>query len=279
MSELLASAWNIASRSCRLTSGHLPLYRQNTMNDEYRSSAGFAEVLKVEVTRRDLRWPRALFAAMAMLVCGCAKDEGVVHIDGSSTVFPIMSAVASQFQRAELTKVSIAVSGTLGGFRKLCAGQTDVTGASRPITTSENDVETDELALGFFGYMYYAKNKDKLRALAVDDGNSSNGLGPILPSPESVQKGTYQPLSRPRFVYVAENSLSRAPVAAFLNFYLERGWKLVGQVGYIPLPSHAYALGMARVSARTTGSLFGGKGSEVGVSVADLLQKESSGRQ
>jgi phosphate transport system substrate-binding protein len=356
------------------------------MNMPCRSSTGFAEVLKVRIARRHLRRPPAILVTLAMLVYGCAKDEGVVHIDGSSTVFPIMSAVASQFQRAELTKVSIAVSGTLGGFRKLCAGETDVTGASRPITTSESeacgrngiqfvevpigydglsllvnpkndwarnitvaelkkiwepaargnvmrwsqvragwpdrelhlygagvdsgtydyfteavvgqqhssrddytssedddvlvqDVEKDELALGFFGYMYYAKNKDKLRALAVDDGNPSNGLGPILPSPESVQNGTYQPLSRPLFVYVAANSLTRAPVAGFLNFYLERGWKLVGQVGYIPLPSHAYALGMARVSARTTGSLFGGKGSEVGVSVADLLQKESSGRQ
>ncbi|MEI9936423.1 MAG: substrate-binding domain-containing protein [Pseudomonadota bacterium] len=87
----------------------------------------------------------------------CSKDEGIVRIDGSSTVFPITSAVGAQFQKAELTKVAVGVSGTIGGFRKFCAGETDISGASRPITTSEsalchqNGVEYIEVPIGHDG--------------------------------------------------------------------------------------------------------------------------------
>jgi len=100
------------------------VYRSNTMN-HYRYS-----------TMR----LNSLLLLTSALVVACAKDEGTVRIDGSSTVFPIMSAVGTQFQKAELTKVAIAVSGTTGGFRKFCAGETDISGASRPITSSEEEL-------------------------------------------------------------------------------------------------------------------------------------------
>ena len=148
-------------------------------------------------------------------------------------------------------------------------------------TSSEDDnvlvqgVARDELALGFFGYAYYLENKDKLKLVPVDDENPQDGAGPILPSRESVRNGTYQPLSRPLFLYVAKKSLNRAEVAEFVNFYLERGRRLVDQVGYISLPAHAYALGIERVSAGRVGTVFGGRGSQVGVSIEQLLQKEA----
>jgi phosphate transport system substrate-binding protein len=359
-------------------------YRGSTIGFSRFSRASGAAARK-ERPRTPVRCQGWFIVGTYALAVACSKDEGVVRIDGSSTVFPIMSAVSVEFQKADLTKVAVGVSGTIGGFRKFCAGETDISGASRPITTSESalcrqngieyievpiaydglsvlvnprndwarditvtelkkmwepaaqgtvtrwsqiragwpdkelhlygagvdsgtydyfteavvgtqhssrsdftssedddvlvkDVAGDELGLGFFGYMYYAKNKDKLKVLAVDDENPSNGAGPITPSPETVRNGTYQPLSRPLFVYVAERALVRPQVASFMNFYLERGWKLVSQVGYVSLPVNAYALGMARVSARTTGSLFGGQGSQIGISVADLLQKETAER-
>lgn len=83
-----------------------------------------------------------LFAAA--LIIGCGKPESprpTVVVDGSSTVFPISDAVAAQFQKAQPVKIDVkvpvGVSGTRGGFRKFCAGQADITGASRPITTDE----------------------------------------------------------------------------------------------------------------------------------------------
>jgi len=149
-------------------------------------------------------------------------------------------------------------------------------------TSSEDDnilvqgVATDELALGFFGYAYYHENQAKLKLVPVDDEKPDNGAGAIAPSPETVRNGTYQPLSRPIFIYVAAKSLDRPEVSDFVKFYLANAPTLVAEVGYIPLPDRAYPLAQGRVDARKTGSMFGGKGSQVGVSIDQLLEREQA---
>lgn len=146
-------------------------------------------------------------------------------------------------------------------------------------TSSEDDnvlvqgIAGDELALGFFGLAYYEENREKLKLVPVDDGKDDNGKGPILPSLETVMDGTYQPLSRPLFVYVNKASLDRPEVEAFVRFYLANAARLAREVGYIPLSQRAYELAQKRVDGRHTGSLFGGKGSQVGVKIEALLQK------
>jgi phosphate transport system substrate-binding protein len=147
-------------------------------------------------------------------------------------------------------------------------------------TSSEDDnviaqgVASDPAALGYFGFAYYEQNKNKLRVLAVDDGKAENGAGPIELSVESVRSGAYQPLSRPIFIYVAERALDRTDVLEFTKFYLTHAASLSREVGYIPLPERAYVLARGRVDNRLTGSVFGGKGSQVGVSLDALLAKE-----
>lgn len=319
----------------------------------------------------------AVAAAMALL--GCKKEGVLIKVDGSSTVFPITEAVAEEFQAANReVKVTVGISGTGGGFKKFCSGETDLSDASRPIKPSEvelcakNGIEYVELpvaydglavlvnpkndwvtsmtvaelkklwepeaqgkvtrwsqlregwpdekvtlygagvdsgtydyfteavvgkehssrgdftsseddnvlvqgiagdphALGFFGFAYYAENADKLKLVPIDDGKAENGDGPVAPSAKTVRNGTYQPLSRPIFVYVAKKALERPELVSFVKFYLANAAKLVSEVGYIPLPDRAYALAQERVDARVTGSLFHGKGSQVGVSIEDLL--------
>ncbi len=66
--------------------------------------------------------------------------QGAVSVDGSSTVFPISEAYAEEFQKKTKTRVVVGLSGTGGGFKKFCRGETDVTGASRPITKAEVDL-------------------------------------------------------------------------------------------------------------------------------------------
>jgi phosphate transport system substrate-binding protein len=63
----------------------------------------------------------------------------VIKIDGSSTVYPITEAVAEEFQKAKKNaiKVTVGISGTGGGFKKFCRGETDFANASRPITAKE----------------------------------------------------------------------------------------------------------------------------------------------
>jgi phosphate transport system substrate-binding protein len=134
-------------------------------------------------------------------------------------------------------------------------------------------VSGDVNALGFFGLAYYTENKDKLKLVPIDDGNDANGKGPITPDEKTVADGTYQPLSRPLFIYVSTKSLARPEVQAFVAFYLEKAKGLVGEVGYIPLPDKAYELATARFTAKKTGSMFTG-GSQIGVTIEQLLAAE-----
>ena len=65
--------------------------------------------------------------------------EKIIKIDGSSTVYPITEAVAEEFQKAQKVKVTVGESGTGGGFKKFCRGETDISDASRPISQKEID--------------------------------------------------------------------------------------------------------------------------------------------
>ncbi len=336
----------------------------------------------------------AVAACVVMLFAGCgspanesggepgksgnsanASLSGNITIDGSSTVYPISEAVSEEFQtQNQGVKVSVAQSGTGGGFKKFTKGETDISNASRPISaeeleaakankvdfielpiafdglsvvvntkntwvdhltvaelkkiwepnstvkkwsdvragwpdtviklygagtdsgtfdyftkaivgkekssrsdyqSSEDDntlvtgVEGDEGALGYFGFAYYLENKDKLKIVPIDGGN-----GPVAPTHETIADGTYSPLSRPEFIYVATRVADRPEVKALVEFHLgEAGQKLVEEVGYIALPKKAYELALKRFHEKKTGSVFSG-GSQVGVKIEDILAKE-----
>ncbi len=165
-------------------------------------------------------------------------------------------------------------SGTYDYFTQAIVGKEH---ASRgDFTSSEDDnvlvqgISSDPAALGFFGYAYYQESKDKLKLVPIDDGKDANGKGPITPSPETVENGTYQPLSRPIFIYVSSKALARPEVKAFVEYYLSsEGAALVREVGYIALPEKAYELARKRFAEGKTGSVF--HGSKVGVTVEELL--------
>ncbi|NUP06522.1 MAG: PstS family phosphate ABC transporter substrate-binding protein [Polyangiaceae bacterium] len=324
----------------------------------------------------------ALTMSIGATSCG-SKGSSLIKVDGSSTVFPITEAVAEEFKKKNgNVNVTVGISGTGGGFKKFCAGETDISDASRPIkpteveacqkggieyvelpvaydgiaivvhakndwatsitteelkklwepeaqgkitkwnqlrpewpdkeihlfgagvdsgtydyfteaivhkehssrgdyTSSEDDnvlvqgIANDELALGFFGFAYYEENKAKLKLVPVDDGKADNGAGAIAASPETIRNSTYQPLSRPIFIYVSKKSLERPEVASFGKFYLEQATTLVPEVGYVPLQDKAYSLATARLEKKVTGSLFEGKGSQVNVSIEQVLEKAS----
>jgi phosphate transport system substrate-binding protein len=136
-------------------------------------------------------------------------------------------------------------------------------------------IANDPLALGFFGFAYYEENKNKLKLLGIDDEKAEDTAGCIQPSVETVEKGTYQPLSRPLFIYVKKSVATNPPIKAFVQYYLQNAQKLVREVGYIPFPPDAYKLVEARYDKGVTGSLFEGKGSQVGVTIGELLKREA----
>ena len=99
---------------------------------------------------------KALLMAAAVAVAAPVHAQ-IVKIDGSSTVYPVTEAVAEEFQKARrgAIKVTVGISGTGGGFKKFCRGETDVSGASRPILKKEMDdcraagIEYIELPVAF----------------------------------------------------------------------------------------------------------------------------------
>ncbi len=301
----------------------------------------------------------------------------VLKIDGSSTVYPITEAVAEEFQANGKVNVTVGISGTGGGFKKFCRGETDVQNASRPIlekeiaackeagieyvelpiaydaltvvvnqnnaflnsitvdelkkmwepaaqgqiktwqqvnpawpnsalklygagsdsgtfdyfteaivgkakssrgdyTASEDDnvlvqgVQSDKGGLAYFGFAYYEENKDKLKVVPIV---AAEGQAAVLPSEATVKDGTYQPLSRPLFIYVSANAAKSKPeVKAFIDAYLKNANKLVSEVKFIPLPANEYAAVTAHWQAMKVGTGFGGK-PEVGVKIEDLLAR------
>jgi phosphate transport system substrate-binding protein len=168
-------------------------------------------------------------------------------------------------------------SGTFDYFTEAVVGKT--TQSRGDYTSSEDDnvivqgVAGDPYALGYFGYAYYEENKDKLKLVAVDDGDDSNGKGPIAPSVETVKDGTYRPLSRPIFIYPKLKALDRPEVKNFVDFYLTKGVALAREVGYIPLTDAEYEKVRARFAARKTGTMYEGVDSHSQVSLEQRLAR------
>ena len=131
-------------------------------------------------------------------------------------------------------------------------------------TSSEDDnvlvqgVASDELALGFFPFAYYEENKERLKLVPVDDGKADNGAGPSRPAPRPSKGGTYQPLSRPVFIYV---STAAARAARGADSSSSSTWRkaapLADEVGYVAARRRA-ATSWSPSASRSapTGSVF-----------------------
>jgi phosphate transport system substrate-binding protein len=281
-----------------------------------------------------------LVLALGVAACGGDDDDdsssdsgdsasglsGSISIDGSSTVQPFAEAAAELFNEENPdVNITVGAAGTSGGFEKFCAGETDISDASRSIEPEEvkackdggveytevqvaNDGisvvtnpalsisclstdqlkqlwETDELTnyselgddadsgeaipdaevslygpgtdsgtfdyftdvingeegvsrkeyqaseddnvlvqgvsgdqngLGYFGFSYYEQNQDALNLVSVDDGS-----GCVAPSTETIQDGSYTPLSRPLFMYPSAEAMSRPEVAGFIQYVVD----------------------------------------------------------
>jgi len=296
-------------------------------------------------------------AVLAVGVAACGDDDnsggggsggggnlsGTIAIDGSSTVFPLTQAAAEGFQGENSgVKITVGESGTGGGFEKFCAGETEISDASRPIEPEEialckkngiayeevqvgNDgisittnpdlaikcLSTEQLkqlwnkgssvdnysklgkdpdtgqalpdapvslygagtdsgtfdffteeingeegvsrsdyqpseddnvlvqgvagdadGLGYFGFSYYEANKDELNLVAVDAGD-----GCVAPSVETVQDGSYTPLSRPLFIYPSAEALKKPEVKAFVQYYLDNYDTIAETAQLVPMTS------------------------------------------
>ncbi|SDG55668.1 PstS family phosphate ABC transporter substrate-binding protein [Propionivibrio dicarboxylicus] len=169
-----------------------------------------------------------------------------------------------------------ADSGTFDYFTEAVVGKAK---SSRgDYTASEDDnvlvqgISRDVNAIGYFGYAYYAENTGKLKALPVIEKTGKAG---IAPSEKTVLDGSYQPLSRPIFIYVNAKSLDKPEVKEFVEYYMKEGAKLAKEVKYVPLPAKAYTVNLEHLAKKKLGTVFGGN-AEVGVTIEALQKREGS---
>ena len=143
-------------------------------------------------------------------------------------------------------------------------------------TASEDDnvlvqgVEHNKNALGYFGYAYYASHKQRMRAVAIEQ----EGGSAVVPEIETVVDGSYQPLSRPLFIYVTEAAAQRPEVRRFIEFYLTEGSQLAQESGFVPLPAQASQMALEHFRNNRLGTVFGGV-PEVGVTIESLMSREA----
>lgn len=167
-----------------------------------------------------------------------------------------------------------ADSGTFDYFTKAVVGKAK---SSRgDFTESKDDnvlvegVASNKNGLGFFGFAYYIENQDKVTAVAIDNGN---GQGAILPSVETVENGSYQPLSRPIFIYVNAKATEKREVKEFVDFYMKNALLTVKEVKFFPLPPRAYTTMLEHFNKKRVGTVFNGI-SAVGLTIDDLIRRE-----
>ncbi len=129
-----------------------------------------------------------------------------------------------------------STSGTFDYLTEVIVGEEDAHRQDYQGTEHDNTivqaVSGSRYAIGYFGFAYYDQNKDRVRAVAVDDGN-----GCVKPSLKTAQKGKYTPLARPLFTYASRSSLrENEAVRAYTKFLIEKSaTDLVAQVGYVPV--------------------------------------------
>ena len=137
-------------------------------------------------------------------------------------------------------------SGTFDYFTAEINGEED---ASRSDYTASSDdnvlvqgVSGDQGAMGYFGYAYFVENASLLNVLSVD-----NGAGCVEPSIETINDGSYMPLSREMYIYVNDSSVERPEVRAFIEFYMNNAGELAEEVGYVGLSEADYQSQLARL--------------------------------
>jgi phosphate transport system substrate-binding protein len=168
-------------------------------------------------------------------------------------------------------------SGTFDYFTEAIVGKAKASrgdyNASEDDNTLVQGVHGSKFALGYLPFSYYIENKDKLKAISIDW--EKDELPAVAPSEETVMKGTYNPLSRPLFIYVNKKSAeSREEVKKFVSFYLENVAELSKEVNCVPLPASAYDSAKKRFQDMNVGTVFGGT-PEVGLTIDELLSRET----
>jgi phosphate transport system substrate-binding protein len=110
-------------------------------------------------------------------------------------------------------------------------------------------VSGDAGGLGYFGLSYYEQNKDELNLVSIDDGS-----GCVAPSKETVQDGSYKPLSRPLYMYFSDKAIATPAVKAYLDQTLENNAEYADTALIVPMTAEQSEKASATLAADEAGA-------------------------
>jgi phosphate transport system substrate-binding protein len=228
----------------------------------------------------------------------CREAEGVITN---------WKQLGSRFADSKITLSGAAsTSGTFDFFTEAVNHKTGDT-RSDYFATEEDQLLAEQTGkdtggMTYFGYAFYLHNQERVQPVAIDprrtaidaskdvldkinEKRAANGKKPIenaagpaqgvLPDVDTISSNTYQPLTRPLFVYVARKAADRAEVMELMNFYLDE--KRIGNrefmldVGYVPATRKLRDASRAILAGKITGTAFGG--TFAGMSSQQIIDK------
>jgi phosphate transport system substrate-binding protein len=165
----------------------------------------------------------------------CLTVEQLNKIWGPDSEIDNWNQVDPSFPDQKLTLAGPGTdSGTFDFFTGVINGEEDASRTDYQATEDDNvtvqAVSGDKGGLGYFGLSYFEQNQDTLNDVEVDGGS-----GCVAPSSETVQDGSYTPLSRPLFVYVKNTSLQKPEVAAFMKYILDNQAQIAEKALFVPM--------------------------------------------
>jgi phosphate transport system substrate-binding protein len=143
-------------------------------------------------------------------------------------------------------------SGTFDYFTAKINGEEDRSRSDYSATEDDNvtvtGVSGSKGGLGYFGLSYLEENQGKIQGVQVDGGK-----GCVTPTKETVQDGSYTPLSRPLFIYPSDKALERPEVKAFIDFYVNNYQKIAEEALFVPLTEEQAAAAKQKIAQLATG--------------------------
>ena len=181
----------------------------------------------------------------------CLTVEQLAKIWGPDSKVDNWNQVDPSFPDQKLTLAGPGTdSGTFDFFTGVINGEEDASRTDYQATEDDNvtvqAVSGDKGGLGYFGLSYFEQNQDKLNDVEVDGGS-----GCVAPTSDTVQDGSYMPLSRPLFVYVKNTSLQKPEVAAFMKYILDNQAQIAQKALFVPMTDEQAAKAESDYAAAT----------------------------
>jgi phosphate transport system substrate-binding protein len=170
----------------------------------------------------------------------CLTVEQLGQMWAPDSTVATWADVDASFPDAPLTLYGTgAESGTYQFFTQVTVGEEGMSRDDYTVTEGHPEtaegVASDPSALGFLPFPRYLDNQDRLKLVEIDAGS-----GCVAPSPETIQDGSYAPLSRPMYIYVSHDSLARPEVQAYLAFWFADAAAIAADGGLVPSQDDVY---------------------------------------